>query len=501
MRSPLPPLRLTPFSPTSSRSSNAMRIFLSYSSNDRDVAHRIHLSLVGQQHDVFFDREDLSPGLEYDNRIAQELQRAHLFIFLISPDSVSHGRYTLTELGMAQRKWSHPAGRVLPVLVRATPMDHVPSYLKAVTIMQPAGNIPSEVADHVRRMKPSRPTWLPWVIGGIVGVGLSVALWGTSGMSTPVREASALLQNARSLQDAGEYASALENILAARTYVTQSPITRLFQPQLAQDITSQQLTLATTWLDDMHVKDGERFSEFAGRLLPTLDEAITTSTSAQKATVLAYRGWADFLRSRDSGQRFEPDTFYRQALDIDPANVHAHTMWGHWITWTRGDLGEAKQHFESALASGQQRAYVRNLQLAALANLHNDEGDAETIRIVSDMFVQKERIPDVAKSRIRSIFTSSCGVLSRNDTSKLAKVLPESALIALLRSLFPLDSDREQAHWVQPCLARLQEHAGLNDKALETYRAIQSAYKPKEQYWTFANDAIKRLSKTSLKQK
>ena len=498
---PLPPLRLTPFSPTSSRSSNAMHIFLSYSSSDRDVAHRIHLSLVGQQHNVFLDREDLSPGLEYDNRIAQELQRAHLFIFLISPDSVSHGRYTLTELGMAQRKWSHPAGHVLPVLVRATPMDHIPSYLKAVTIMQPAGNIPSEVADHVRRMKPPRPAWLPWVFGGIVGTGLGVALWATSGMSPPVRAASDLLQNARSLQDAGEYASALEKILAARTHFSQSPITTLFQPQLAQDITTQQLTIATTWLDDMHVKEGERFSELAGRLLPTLDEAITTSTGALKATALAYRGWADFLRSRDSGQRFEPETFYRQALDIDPANVHAHSMWGHWITWTRGDLDEAKKHFESALANGQQRAYVRDRQLSAMANLHNDEGDGETIRIVSDMLIRKEPIPDAAKWRIRSIFTSSCGFLSRNNISKLAEVLPESALIALLRSLFPLDSDREQAHWVQPCIARLQEHAGLNDNALESYRAIQSAYKPNEPYWNFANDAIKRLSKTSSKQK
>ncbi|HEX6727212.1 MAG TPA: hypothetical protein VF078_07650, partial [Nitrospira sp.] len=180
---------------------------------------------------------------------------------------------------------------------------------------------------------------------------------------------------------------------------------------------------------------------------------------------------------------------------------HAHTMWGHWITWTRGDLDEAKKHFESALANGQQRVYVRDRQLSAMANLHNDEGDRETIRIVGDMLIQKEPIPDAAKWRIRSIFTSSCGFLSRNDTSKLAEVLPESALIALLRSLFPLDSDREQAHWVQPCIARLQEHAGLNDKALESYRAIQSAYKPNEPYWNFANDAIKRLSKTSSKQK
>lgn len=478
-----------------------MHIFLSYSSNDRDVADRIHLSLIGQHHEVFFDREDLSPGLEYDNHIAQEIRRAHLFIFLISPDSVSHGRYTLTELGMAQRKWNHPTGHVLPVMARPTPMDHVPSYLKAVTIMQPAGDIPSEVADHVRRMKSPRPQWLLWAIGGVAGTGLGVALWATSGMSTHVRAASDLLQEARLLQRAGEYAAAFDKILDARAHATQSPARALFQRQVVQDITTQQLIIATTWLDDMHVQDGAQFSELAGKLLPTLDETITTSTGAQKATALAYRGWADFLRSRDSGRRLEPDSFYRQALEIDPANVYAHTMWGHWITWDRGEFGEAKKHFASALASGQQRPYVRDRQLSAMANLRNNEGDGETIRIVSDMLIHKEPISDAAESRIRSILTSSCGFLSRNDTSKLAKVLPESSLIALLRNLFPLDSNREQAHWVRPCLARLQEHAGLNNEALETYRAIQSAYKPNDQHWTFANDAITRLSKTTSKQK
>jgi hypothetical protein len=114
-----------------------MRIFLSYSSNDRELSNRIHLSLVAQQHDVFFDREDLTPGLEYDNRIAQEIQRTDLYIFLISPDSVSHGRYTLNELGMIQRRWAHPSGpgRVLPVMARPTAMSEIPAYLKAVTIL------------------------------------------------------------------------------------------------------------------------------------------------------------------------------------------------------------------------------------------------------------------------------------------------------------------------------------------------------------------------------
>ena len=151
-----------------------MRIFLSYSSNDRDVADRIHLSLVAQQHDVFFDREDLAPGLEYDGRIAREIQRTDLFIFLISPESLRPGRYTLNELGMVQRRWAHPSRHVLPVMVRPTPMDQIPPYLKAVTIMQPTGDIPAEVGDHVRRIKPPRPKGLLWAIGGVTGAILGI---------------------------------------------------------------------------------------------------------------------------------------------------------------------------------------------------------------------------------------------------------------------------------------------------------------------------------------
>lgn len=478
-----------------------MHIFLSYSSNDRTLADRIHLSLIAQHHDVFFDREDLAPGLEYDNRIAQDIQRTNLFIFLISPESVSNGRYTLNELSMAQRRWPHPSQHVLPVMVRPTPMDQIPPYLKAVTIMQPTGDIPAEIADHVRRMKPPRPQWLVWAIGGMAGIGLGAVLWGTSGMSTQVREASELLQHAQSLREAGEYASAFDKILAARAHITGSSFSTLFQPQLVHDISAQQLTIATTWLDDMHVKEGERFSDFAGRLVPLLDEAITTSPGERKATLLAYRGWADFLRSRDSDQHLEPSTFYRRALEIDPANVYAHTMWGHWIAWTRGNVDDAKKHFEAALASGQHRPYVRDRQLSAMANLHNDEGDRETLRIVQDMLAQKEPIPDAATSRIRSIFMSSCGFLSRDETSRLVTALPESTLITLLHHLFPSDSDRGQTYWVQPCLARLQEHAGMKVEALATYQAIRSTHKPNDQYWIFANDAIKRLSKPSSTQK
>ncbi|HXV82918.1 MAG TPA: SUMF1/EgtB/PvdO family nonheme iron enzyme, partial [Candidatus Binatia bacterium] len=130
----------------------AMRVFLSYASEDRELVEAIYLSLRSQGHTVFFDRADLPPGQEYDARIRRGIERSQLFIFLISPYSLDAGSYTLTELGIAQKTWEHPAGSVLPVVVRSTPLDQIPAYLKSVTLLEPHGNVVATVADAVHRI-------------------------------------------------------------------------------------------------------------------------------------------------------------------------------------------------------------------------------------------------------------------------------------------------------------------------------------------------------------
>src|SRR5678816_1137370 len=100
-----------------------MRVFLSYASEDRNQAEAIYLSLRGQGHTVFFDRRDLPPGEEYDARIRRGIERSELLVFLVSPYSLDAGSYTLTELDIAQKTWEHPTGKVLPVVVRPTPLD------------------------------------------------------------------------------------------------------------------------------------------------------------------------------------------------------------------------------------------------------------------------------------------------------------------------------------------------------------------------------------------
>lgn len=133
-----------------------MKIFLSYASEDRPTATAIRLALRAQGHNVFFDRDDLPPGDEYDARIRRAIENADLFLFLISPQALDRGSYTLTELAIAEKTWSHPSGRMLPVVLRPIPLDTVPAVLRSVTLLEPEGNIPGSVADVVYRIAKAR---------------------------------------------------------------------------------------------------------------------------------------------------------------------------------------------------------------------------------------------------------------------------------------------------------------------------------------------------------
>jgi formylglycine-generating enzyme required for sulfatase activity len=66
------------------------------------------------------------------------------------------GSYTLTELGIAEKTWEHPAGKLLPVLLFPMGLDRLPAYLKSVTLLEPEGNVPAAVADAVHRIAIAR---------------------------------------------------------------------------------------------------------------------------------------------------------------------------------------------------------------------------------------------------------------------------------------------------------------------------------------------------------
>ena len=122
-----------------------MRVFISYSSTDREVAEEIQLALLGEGHVVFFDKDSLPAGGNYHSRIDKAIRAADSLVFLISPSSIAPGSYALTELKFARTKWPHPKDRIVPVRLHATPWDAMPAYLKSVTVLEPSGNVAAEV--------------------------------------------------------------------------------------------------------------------------------------------------------------------------------------------------------------------------------------------------------------------------------------------------------------------------------------------------------------------
>jgi len=114
-----------------------MRIFLSYASEDRTRIEPIRLALVGQGHDIFYDREDLKPGEAFDAKIRSAIERCDLFVCFLTPHTVDAGSYTLNELLVAQRKWPSADGRVLPVILAEVPRKDIPAYLRSVTCLTP----------------------------------------------------------------------------------------------------------------------------------------------------------------------------------------------------------------------------------------------------------------------------------------------------------------------------------------------------------------------------
>ena len=156
-----------------------MKIFLSYSSQNRASVEPVNFALAAQGHDVFFDRDDLPAGTEYDQRIIEAVEGADLFVFMLSPASIRPGSYTLTELGLAQKKWTNPSGRVLPVAAEPVAFDHIPPYLKSVTVLEPSGNLAAAVVDAVRRLESAgqRPKRVALLASAAVLVALAIAAW------------------------------------------------------------------------------------------------------------------------------------------------------------------------------------------------------------------------------------------------------------------------------------------------------------------------------------
>lgn len=478
-----------------------MKIFLSYASEQSDLAKEIALALRAEDHTVFFDRSALPPGEPYNAEIRQAIEESHLFIFLISPQSVAAGRYTLTELEFAERKWPKPWGHVLPVMVMPTAKADIPPYLRAGTILQPTGNMAATVAAEVHRMAGAR--WLRrlrrssrqlLILLVLVVVGVSAAFWYRHEQEQR-KTLERLFKEATMQQESGHYEEAWKILAQAQTIA----------PNKAE-VHEKEARLAMTWLENAWISNGEgSFSAIVDTVLPALSQCSTSAKKIHAADCLAHMGWGDFLKFRDGQRGLKPEELYQRALALDPDNPYAHVLWGFHLLTSKGSPEEAKEHFERALASGRERPYVRQMQLAAWLYNKGNSGEDEAIRVVNDMRRKDEPLlagdegSTVRWSNLWNVYYDR--IIYGHDQHAFLSVLSPSDHVATFEWVFPAalvpESKRVFYHFI---LGSLQEHAGDYTHALAT---LQSMWKRSAKELENAHllekttEAILRLSKLS----
>jgi hypothetical protein len=156
-----------------------LRIFLSYASEHKRIAEELAQTLKNSGHEVFFDKDSLPPGEDFQDQIRAGIRRADRFVFLISRSSLEEGRFTLSELEFARQRWPAPSGRVFPVLLDKTiKPEELPIYLRSVQALSIKGNATAEIAHEIDKTRTTRPAHLAWVallVLALIGGGLSLA--------------------------------------------------------------------------------------------------------------------------------------------------------------------------------------------------------------------------------------------------------------------------------------------------------------------------------------
>ena len=445
-----------------------MRIFISYSSKYRDICERIQLALEADgRHEVFVDRSELQPGKPFDERLREGIDKCDLLLFLISPESVAPGSYALAEMSIAKARWRHPGGHVLPVKVAPTPKEAIPAYLRAVTILEPQGDV---VAETVAAIDTARQPVRAWrALALLAGIALAVGL-GLAGYSQWQKQRVAQAEAATLAATAQHLCESKDHALAWQRY--DEAISR-YPDQLS--LRQAREDCGMRWLREIRVREGkETFTDIVNRVLPVLAEGATTAKGQRAADLYAHIGWANFLRNREGAGGHDPQASYQKALGEEASNVYAHAMWGHNILFKGGTLESAKQHFASALASSRERPYVRDLQFAALLNSMESSTEIEAARVAGEMRKAGEQIDERLRERIWT-YVYYAGLMPGSRRTSFMAGMRDPEAPSTFSWLYPENQVREDRRnlW-RFFMASLEQAAGEKDAALARYESLRA---------------------------
>lgn len=259
----------------------------------------------------------------------------------------------------------------------------------------------------------------------------------------------------------------------------------LYGPALDQQLQSTML-----WVEDYHVylkpeeDPGAAVASQLDQIIAILDAALARTNGTAAADVQAHLGWAHWLNEHVARREFPPNSAaernFRAALATDPSNVYANAMLGNWMTQNGGSLTEAVQHFNSAVASGKARSFVRTLQLGGLKNLDEPGARAALMKAVNEMRKNGEPLNAEAKHRILGFccdpgvtghaeLTESLSAVSADDTWQTYLWLDDQGNSG---------EDAKYQHLIHDFIeANIEEISGDKQKSLSEFRALHDELK------------------------
>jgi hypothetical protein len=479
-----------------------MKIFLSYPSVQRPLAERMALALEAEGHEVFFDRHDLDAGEAFHQRLREGIGTADAMVFLVTPESVARGSYTLTELDLARQRWRRPSGHVLPVMMAPTPIAELPAYLAAVTVLQPQGEPVAETVAAVARLGPDRSARTRRLAIGVLAILGVIAVAGYGVARSVQARAEEQARVAAQARDLSQATSARELCISGGHAVALTQLNEIAaRPQAPAEVLALREDCAMAWMRDMRAVGGKTtFSEQVAIVQPVLLQGLARvqgpppGPATYLADLRAHIGWGEYLRSRDGTPGVDPTVHWKRALVDDPQNVYAHAMWGRLLLARDGGLAEARSHFAPAVASGRNRPFVRGLQLGgALGGREDLHGYA--VAVADEMRRGKERLLDIHRDRLwRDVFSTR--LLDGDYRQTLLSALPPADLLQTFLWLFPPATVPEERRltW-RFALSTLQAHAGDRAAARAGFDALVRELKASQRGGRLLDEAQRGLDR------
>ncbi|TFH22693.1 MAG: hypothetical protein E4H03_07870 [Myxococcales bacterium] len=315
-----------------------------------------------------------------------------------------------------------------------------------------------------------------WIAGGVTAVSLLGAihgLWDVYGQWRNARDA--LRENLVAAELLSEDGNFIQAWAMHELALELAPA--------SLEVRGRQADLAMRWLRETETPDRMGFAALADQTEPALYRGLVGADGRRSADILSHIALAAYLRGLETREHGEEKALLEQALAADADNVYANVLMGFWTVYDADDkaaaMTGASGRFDRALASTDDRAWVREWQLLAYHNALDRSGlEAEervalgrALLVAADSMRTDGEPAPTGRTR-RVILDVHGGSRHQGEyVEGLLNALPADRYLATIGWLTEAeDLDRDP----QSCfvLARLYEEQGATDEAVAIYRTL-----------------------------